>query len=91
MQIVKQIQPIYPTALLSVVWVLLMLVETAMTFAGLPGARPSMTLMVMPLGILMAYILFSAIYQLEKTIGDQQTQIDDLKRELEEMKRKTEK
>ena len=89
MQIVKtQIKPIYPTAILAVAWGASMLTETSAIFAGLPVTRPSLVLIVMPLGIIVAYILFAAIYQVEKTNIDQQTQIDDLKRELEEMKQK---
>ena len=84
MQIVKtQIKPIYPTAILAVAWGTLMLIETFVA-----PTSPSLVLIVMPLGILVAYTVFAAIYQLEKTNTDQQTQIDDLKRELEEMKQK---
>ena len=73
-----QTNPIYPAVLVLVASIMM---GTGTGTNGIPGAM-------MIFAIAMVFVVFATMDGLRKKDNDQQTQIDDLKRELEEMKRK---
>ena len=85
------IKPVFVTVLMFALFVFNLWTDHALYVIALSSGNPFVSVMANSIGgtaVVMTFIVFTSIALLEKKTDEQQTQIDDLKRELEEMKRK---